>query len=58
MNFHGKDIKIFAGNASKDVAQAIAGCLNLPLGKSETTTFSDGEISVSLHESVTLYINP
>ena len=52
MNFHGKDIKIFAGNASKDVAQAIAGCLNLPLGKSETTTFSDGEISVSLHESV------
>ena len=52
MNFHGKEIKIFAGNASKDVAQAIAGCLNLPLGKSETTTFSDGEISVSLHESV------
>ncbi len=52
MNFHGKDIKIFAGNASKDVAQAIAGCLNIPLGKSETTTFSDGEISVSLHESV------
>ncbi len=52
MNFHGKDIKIFAGNASKDVAQAIAGCLNLPLGKSETKTFSDGEISVSLHESV------
>ncbi len=52
MNFHGKDIKIFAGNASKDVAQAIAGCLNLPLGKSETATFSDGEISVSLHESV------
>jgi len=52
MNFHGKDIKIFAGNASKDVAYAIAGCLNVPLGKSETTTFSDGEISVSLHESV------
>ena len=52
MNFHGKDIKIFAGNASKDVAKAIAGCLNLPLGKSETITFSDGEISVSLHESV------
>lgn len=52
MNFHGKEIKIFAGNASKDVAQAIANCLNIPLGKSETTTFSDGEISVSLHESV------
>ena len=52
MNFHGKDIKIFAGNASKNVAQAIADCLNLPLGSSETKTFSDGEISVSLKESV------
>ena len=52
MNFHGKDIKIFAGNASYDVATAIAGCLNLPLGQSETSKFSDGEIAVSLHESV------
>ncbi len=52
MNFHGKDIKIFSGNASKEVAQGIVGCLGLPLGKSECTTFSDGEISVTLHESV------
>ena len=41
MNFHGKDIKIFAGNASHDVAQAIADCLNLPLGQSETTLSVD-----------------
>ncbi len=52
MSFHGKDIKIFAGNASRATASQIAKCLGLPLGKSEVTTFSDGEISVSLYESV------
>lgn len=52
MNFHGKDIKIFTGNSNKELAQGIAGCLGLPLGKSDCSTFSDGEISVSLHESV------
>ena len=40
MTFHGKDIKIFTCNS------------NIPVGKSEVTHFSDGEIAVSLHESV------
>ena len=52
MNFHGKDIKIFACNSNKNVAQGIAGCLGIPLGKSDCSKFSDGEIAVSLHESV------
>ena len=52
MNFHGKDIKIFAGNSNLGVAQNIAKALQLPLGKAEVSTFSDGEISVSLGESV------
>ena len=52
MNFNGKDIKIFSGSSNKDVAQGIAGCLGLPLGKSNCCTFSDGEIAVSLNESV------
>lgn len=52
MNFHGKDIKIFAANASQRVAKQISECLGLPMGKSEVGTFSDGEISVSLFESV------
>ena len=52
MNFHGKDIKIFAGSSNATVAQGIADCLGLPMGKSECKTFSDGEISVSLNESV------
>ena len=52
MNFHGKDIKIFAGSSNVTVAQGIADGLGLPLGKSECKTFSDGEIAVSLNESV------
>ena len=52
MNFNGKDIKIFSGSSNKDLAQGIAGCLGLPLGKSNCCTFSDGEIAVSLNESV------
>src|SRR5574344_1073130 len=52
MNFHGKDIKIFSGTSNVNVAQGIAGCLGLPLGKSDCAKFSDGEIAVSIHESV------
>lgn len=52
MNFHGKGIKIFSGNSNPIVAKHIADALRLPLGKSEVKTFSDGEISVSLNESV------
>lgn len=52
MAFHGKNIKIFAGNSNIKVAQMIANALNLPLGAAEVTCFSDGEISVSLQETV------
>ncbi len=52
MNLHGKDIKIFAANSIPDVAAQIASHLGLPVGKSEVTTFSDGEIAVSIKESV------
>ncbi|MEG2928091.1 MAG: ribose-phosphate pyrophosphokinase [Oscillospiraceae bacterium] len=52
MNVHGKDIKIFAANASKNLAQRIADQLGLPLGKCEVGQFSDGEIAVSIHETV------
>lgn len=49
---HGKDIKIFAASANQKMAGQIAAHLKLPLGKSEVKCFSDGEISVSLLESV------
>lgn len=52
MSFHGKDIKVFTANSNPAVAKGIADILGIELGKSETTTFSDGEISVSLFESV------
>ncbi len=52
MNFHGKDIKVFTANSNPTVAYEICDILGIEIGKSETTTFSDGEISVSICESV------
>lgn len=47
-----KNIKIFAASANQELAAAIAGYLGMPLGRSEISNFSDGEISVSIFESV------
>ncbi|NLN82268.1 MAG: ribose-phosphate pyrophosphokinase [Clostridiales bacterium] len=52
MNFHGKDIKIFSANSHPLMAARISENLGLPLGRSVVKTFSDGEISVSINESV------
>lgn len=52
MNLHGKDIRIFTANSNPDVAAQIAQELGLPMGSSKVETFSDGEISVSINESV------
>lgn len=52
MNLHGKGIKIFAGNSNPAVAIQIAKHLGLPFGKSEVTQFADGEVNVSIGESV------
>ena len=52
MNFHGKDIKIFSANSNRPVAKSIADSLGLRLSNSDVRTFSDGEISVSINETV------
>lgn len=52
MNINGKDIKVFTGNSNREMAEQIASNLGLSLGKSDVLTFSDGEISASIHESV------
>ena len=52
MNFHGKDIKIFTCNSNIPVARQIASCLSLKVGNAEVKHFSDGEIAVSINESV------
>ncbi|MDO4730756.1 MAG: ribose-phosphate pyrophosphokinase [Clostridia bacterium] len=55
MNSHGRDIKIFTANSNPILAREVADYLNLPLGKCEATTFSDGEINISIGESVRGY---
>ena len=52
MNIHGKDIKIFTCNSNKAVAEQIAKVLGLPLGDMQVKTFSDGEVAVTINESV------
>jgi len=46
------EFKIFAGNSNLELADEIASIMGKPLGKSEVTTFSDGEISVNVYETV------
>ncbi|MCI1779131.1 MAG: ribose-phosphate pyrophosphokinase [Bacteroidales bacterium] len=56
---HIHSIKIFACRGSRDLASRIAKSLNMDLGKSEVTTFSDGEFQPIFNESVrgnTLFI--
>lgn len=48
----GKNIKIFTGNSHPELAKEIADILEIPLGKSHVSTFSDGEISVDILETV------
>ena len=48
MNTSGSEIKIFTGNAHKELAADIAKELGVPLGDAEVGRFSDGEISVNI----------
>ena len=49
---HGTEIKLFAGNSNKALAEAIAKELSLPLSSVEVGHFSDGETSVHIGETV------
>ena len=49
---HGKDIKIFSGNANKPLAEAICRRLGTSLGNAEVGCFSDGESYTSIYETV------
>lgn len=49
---HGKSIKIFTGNSHPKLAQEVADILGVPVGESKVGTFSDGEISVNINETV------
>ncbi len=52
MNVHGKDLRIFSCNANRAVAQEIADHLKVKLGDMDVKSFADGEIAISMNESV------
>lgn len=47
-----KEIKIFALNSNKPLAEKIADKVGVKLGKSDVKRFSDGEIQINIDESV------
>ena len=49
---HRRDIKVFTGNSHSQLANDVADILGVPLGKAKDSTFSDGEISVDINETV------
>ena len=49
---HGNEIKLFAGNSNRPLAEAIARKLNTSLGEVEVSKFSDGETAVHICETV------
>ena len=49
---HGKDIKVFSGNANLKLAKEICAQMGTKLGEAEVGAFADGEVFVSLYETV------
>jgi len=49
---YGENIKVFSGNSNPVFAQTICKELGIELGNSTVKTFADGEVSVSLYETV------
>ena len=49
---HGKEVKVFAGNANRPLAEAICDQLSKKLGACTVSAFADGEVSLSLAEPV------
>ena len=49
---YGENIKIFCGNSNPEFALTVCRCLGLEIGNGEVKTFADGEVSVSLNETV------
>lgn len=52
MNENNSELMIFTGNANPELARRIASHLHVSLGKCTVQTFSDGEVSVEIEETV------
>ncbi|WP_101772542.1 ribose-phosphate diphosphokinase [Peptostreptococcus faecalis] len=50
--YNNHKMKLIAGNASKELASKIADCLDMNLVDCQVKTFSDGEIAVTINETV------
>ena len=49
---HGKNIKVFTGNSNPALTEAICTSIGTKVGEAEVKGFSDGEVAVSLYETV------
>ena len=49
---HGNKIEVLAGNSNRPLAEAVARELNIPLSEAEVGKFSDGEIAITLPQTV------
>jgi len=47
-----KNVRVFSGSGNKDLTQKIVDYLGIPMGKTEISRFSDGEISVKFCENI------
>lgn len=52
MSVNSQSIKVFSGNSNHKLAEEICQYLGVELGKCKVGTFSDGEINVTINESV------
>ncbi len=52
MHNRGRKIKLFSGNSNRALAEKISKELGIPLGDAVVSTFSDGEITVNINETV------
>ncbi|MBI5197543.1 MAG: ribose-phosphate pyrophosphokinase [Nitrospirae bacterium] len=49
---HHSEFKIFSGSSNPRLAEAICRYLNIPVGKADVGTFSDGEVMIQINENV------
>ena len=47
-----KELKIFCGNANRELTEEIGEYLGIPLGEARVSHFRDGEIAIQINESV------
>jgi len=52
MSAYSENVKVFCGNSNPEFAQTVCKELGIPMGDGTVKTFSDGEVSVSLNETV------